>query len=85
MNTDEVKETKTDAFSDAPATNVLDGFGEQDPFATSKAKEAFSAPVSDPFGNAFSTQPSNVSCPSINAQILSIARFVSLCFHERCN
>ncbi|XP_014484049.1 PREDICTED: epidermal growth factor receptor substrate 15-like 1 isoform X2 [Dinoponera quadriceps] len=60
-NADEVKEIKTDAFSEATATNVLDGFGEQDPFATSKAKEVFSAPSSDPFGSAFSVQPSNES------------------------
>ncbi|XP_011143937.1 epidermal growth factor receptor substrate 15-like 1 isoform X1 [Harpegnathos saltator] len=58
-NTDEIKEVKTDAFPDATVTNVLDGFGEQDPFATSKAKEAFSVPASDPFGSAFSAQPSN--------------------------
>ncbi|XP_032690473.1 epidermal growth factor receptor substrate 15-like 1 isoform X2 [Odontomachus brunneus] len=58
-NADEVKEAKTDAFSDITVPNVLDGFGEQDPFATSEAKEAFNAPVSDPFGNAFSAQPSN--------------------------
>jgi len=61
-NTNETKETKVDTFSDGIAT--LDGFGEQDLFATNKAKEAFSTPVSDPFGNAFSAQPSNVSFSS---------------------
>lgn len=54
-NADETKETKTEAFSNA----TLDGFGEQDPFATNKAKEAFNA--SDPFeSDPFSAQPSNV-------------------------
>ncbi|XP_025270343.1 epidermal growth factor receptor substrate 15-like 1 isoform X2 [Camponotus floridanus] len=56
-NTNETKETKVDTFSDGIAT--LDEFEEQDLFATNKAKEAFSTPVSDPFGNAFSAQPSN--------------------------
>lgn len=60
-NVNETKETKTDTFSDG----TLDGFGEQDLFATNKAKEAFNTPVSDPFGNAFSAQSSNVSFSSI--------------------
>ncbi|XP_029662694.1 epidermal growth factor receptor substrate 15-like 1 isoform X1 [Formica exsecta] len=58
-NTEQTKEAKADTFSDVTGTATLDGFGEQDLFATNKAKEAFSTPVSDPFGNAFSTQPSN--------------------------
>lgn len=62
-STDETKDAKADAFSDTTGTGGLDGFGEQDPFATSKAKEAFSTPTSDPFGSAFSAQPSNVSFP----------------------
>lgn len=65
-NTDETKETKADTFSDVTGTTTLDGFGEQDPFATNKAKEAFSTLVSDPFGNAFSAQPPNVSCSLID-------------------
>ncbi|XP_012215590.1 epidermal growth factor receptor substrate 15-like 1 isoform X2 [Linepithema humile] len=56
-NTDEAQETQADTSGAA----VMDGFGEQDPFATSKAKEAFSSPTSDPFGSAFSTQMSNGS------------------------
>ncbi|XP_072750021.1 uncharacterized protein Eps-15 isoform X3 [Anoplolepis gracilipes] len=59
-NADETKETKADEiFSDVTGTATLDGFGEQDLFATNKAKEAFSTPVSDPFANTFSAQPSN--------------------------
>jgi len=38
----------------------LNEFGEQDPFATNKAREAFNTSTSDPFGGAFSTT-SNVS------------------------
>ncbi|XP_025075212.1 epidermal growth factor receptor substrate 15-like 1 [Pogonomyrmex barbatus] len=52
-NIDETKEMKLDAIG------TLDGFGDQDPFASNKAKEAFNAPISDPFGNAFSAQQSN--------------------------
>lgn len=58
-NSNEMKDKNLDAFSDAAKPNTLDDFGEQDPFATSKAKETFSTPTSDPFGSAFST--SNVS------------------------
>ncbi|EZA52898.1 hypothetical protein DMN91_010464 [Ooceraea biroi] len=54
-NPNETKERQADSFSDATGTNASDAFGEQDPFATSKGKEAFSAPASDPFGAAFST------------------------------
>ncbi|XP_050447631.1 epidermal growth factor receptor substrate 15-like 1 isoform X2 [Cataglyphis hispanica] len=60
-NTEQTKETKADTFSDVTGTASLDGFGEQDLFATNKAKEAFSTPVSDPFENAFSVQPSNAN------------------------
>jgi len=42
-------------------TSTLNGFGDQDPFALNKAKETFSAPITDPFGSAFSAQQSNVS------------------------
>lgn len=41
--------------------SALNGFEDQDPFASSKAKEAFSASMSDPFGSAFPAQQSNVS------------------------
>ncbi|XP_020281722.1 epidermal growth factor receptor substrate 15-like 1 isoform X3 [Pseudomyrmex gracilis] len=59
-NADENKEeAKTDAFSNATDAFEKDGFGEQDPFATNKAKEAFSASAADPFESAFSAQPSN--------------------------
>ncbi|XP_018400380.1 PREDICTED: epidermal growth factor receptor substrate 15-like 1 isoform X2 [Cyphomyrmex costatus] len=54
-STDEVNEMKIDATR----TDALNGFGDQDPFALNKAKEAFSAPSSDPFGSAFSAQQSN--------------------------
>lgn len=74
-NTEQTKETKADTFSDVTGTATLDGFGEQDLFATNKAKEAFSTPVSDPFGNAFSAQPSNVSFPLIDIYIFIIFIF----------
>lgn len=38
----------------------MDGF-EQDPFASSKAEEAFSASTPDPFGSAFPPQNNSVS------------------------
>lgn len=75
-NADETKETETDAFSNA--TGALDGFGEQDPFASNKAKEAFSAPAADPFESAFSAQPSNVSFHSINIKRIFILSFTSM-------
>ncbi|KAG5337979.1 EP15R factor, partial [Acromyrmex heyeri] len=52
---DEANEMKTDTTG----TSTLNGFGDQDPFALNKAKETFSAPISDPFGSAFSAQQSN--------------------------
>ncbi|XP_036142017.1 epidermal growth factor receptor substrate 15-like 1 isoform X2 [Monomorium pharaonis] len=52
-DTNKTNEIKVDATG-----TVLNGF-EEDPFASSKAKEAFSTPISDPFGNAFSAQQSN--------------------------
>ncbi|XP_029157988.1 epidermal growth factor receptor substrate 15-like 1 isoform X2 [Nylanderia fulva] len=58
-DTDEIKKAKADAFSDGTGTATLDGFGDQDPFATNKAKEAFSTLTSDPFESAFTAQPSN--------------------------
>lgn len=54
-NTGEANEIKADGIS------ALNGFGDQDPFTSNKAKEAFSAPMSDPFGSAFPVQQSNVS------------------------
>ncbi|CAK9797075.1 Epidermal growth factor receptor substrate 15-like 1, partial [Anthophora quadrimaculata] len=51
---EETSEKKPDSFSNANGT-ALDGF-EQDPFASSKAQEAFSASTPDPFGNAFPSQ-----------------------------
>ncbi|XP_034184651.1 epidermal growth factor receptor pathway substrate 15 isoform X3 [Osmia lignaria lignaria] len=51
---DGVQEKKTDSFSNANGT-TLDGF-EQDPFASSKAQEAFTATTPDPFGSAFPSQ-----------------------------
>ncbi|XP_076664292.1 epidermal growth factor receptor pathway substrate 15 isoform X2 [Andrena cerasifolii] len=54
-NGDETQEKKTDAFSNANGTAAMDGF-EQDPFASSKAEEAFSASTPDPFGSAFPPQ-----------------------------
>lgn len=54
-NAGETNEIKADAIGTG------DGFGDQDPFASNKAKEAFSAPISDPFGSAFPAQQSNVS------------------------
>ncbi|XP_071650415.1 uncharacterized protein Eps-15 isoform X1 [Temnothorax longispinosus] len=54
-NTGETNEIKADAIG----TGALNGFGDQDPFASNKAKEAFSATMSDPFGSAFPTQQSN--------------------------
>ncbi|XP_018367517.1 PREDICTED: epidermal growth factor receptor substrate 15-like 1 isoform X3 [Trachymyrmex cornetzi] len=51
----EANEMKTDTTG----TSTLNGFGDQDPFALNKAKETFSAPISDPFGSAFSAQQSN--------------------------
>lgn len=56
-NAGETNEMKADAIR----TGTLDGFGDQDLFASNKAKEAFSAPISDPFGSTFSAQQSNVS------------------------
>ncbi|XP_011874640.1 PREDICTED: epidermal growth factor receptor substrate 15-like 1 isoform X2 [Vollenhovia emeryi] len=44
---------------EADVTGTLNGFGDQDPFASNQAKEAFNTPMSDPFGNAFSAQQSN--------------------------
>lgn len=58
-NTDEANEMKADG------TGALNGFEDQDPFASNKAKEAFNAPMSDPFGSAFPAQQSNVSSLSI--------------------
>ncbi|XP_077275160.1 epidermal growth factor receptor pathway substrate 15 isoform X4 [Temnothorax americanus] len=54
-NTGETNEIK----ADARGTGALNGFGDQDPFASNKAKEAFNATMSDPFGSAFPTQQSN--------------------------
>lgn len=65
-NAGETNEIKADAIG----TGTLDGFGDQDPFASNKAKEAFSAPISDPFGSAFPAQQSNVSF------------FLQLCSHS---
>ncbi|XP_011704328.1 PREDICTED: epidermal growth factor receptor substrate 15-like 1 isoform X3 [Wasmannia auropunctata] len=45
--------------ADVTSTSALNGFGDQDPFASNKAKEAFNAPISDPFGSAFSAQQAN--------------------------
>lgn len=47
--------------TDATGTSALNGFEDQDLFASNKAKEAFSVPMSDPFGSAFPAQQSNVS------------------------
>ncbi|XP_053994588.1 epidermal growth factor receptor substrate 15-like 1 isoform X2 [Hylaeus volcanicus] len=55
-NVDETKEQKADSFSNANGTATMDGF-EQDPFASNKAQEAFSASTPDPFGSAFPSQP----------------------------
>ncbi|XP_054012324.1 epidermal growth factor receptor substrate 15-like 1 isoform X2 [Hylaeus anthracinus] len=54
-NVDETKEQKADSFSNANGTATMDGF-EQDPFASNKAQEAFSASTPDPFGSAFPSQ-----------------------------
>ncbi|KAG7202414.1 hypothetical protein KM043_018729 [Ampulex compressa] len=56
LNIDEEKDVKRDAFATTNGTGELDAFGDQDPFASSKAKEAFSASTPDPFGSAFPTQ-----------------------------
>lgn len=56
-NTGEANETKADATE----ISALNGFGDQDPFTSNKAKEAFNAPMSDPFASAFPVQQSNVS------------------------
>ncbi|KAL0114962.1 hypothetical protein PUN28_010493 [Cardiocondyla obscurior] len=53
-NIDEANE-----MNDATGTSTLNGFGDQDPFASNEAKEAFSTPVSDPFGSAFPVQQPN--------------------------
>ncbi|XP_025996403.1 epidermal growth factor receptor substrate 15-like 1 isoform X2 [Solenopsis invicta] len=47
--------------ADATGVSTLNGFGDQDPFASSQAKEAFNTSMSDPFGSAFPTQQSNSS------------------------
>ncbi|XP_015433947.1 PREDICTED: epidermal growth factor receptor substrate 15-like 1 isoform X2 [Dufourea novaeangliae] len=57
-NADETKETKAESFTNLNGTAALDGF-DQDPFASSKAQEAFSASSPDPFGNAFPSQPTS--------------------------
>ncbi|XP_012276830.1 epidermal growth factor receptor substrate 15-like 1 isoform X2 [Orussus abietinus] len=44
------------SFSKANGPGELSGFGDQDLFASSKAKEAFGAPDSDPFENTFQSQ-----------------------------
>ncbi|CAL7940264.1 unnamed protein product [Xylocopa violacea] len=51
---DKIQNKKRVSFSNANGT-TLDGF-EQDPFASSKAQEAFNAPTPDPFGSAFPSQ-----------------------------
>lgn len=47
--------------ADATGTSALNGFEDQDLFASNKAKEAFSVSMSDPFGSAFPAQQSDVS------------------------
>ncbi|XP_076243714.1 epidermal growth factor receptor pathway substrate 15 isoform X2 [Calliopsis andreniformis] len=53
-NNDETKQKEADALPNANGTAKSDGF-EQDPFASSKAQEAFSS-TPDPFGAAFPSQ-----------------------------
>ncbi|XP_076287155.1 epidermal growth factor receptor pathway substrate 15 isoform X5 [Lasioglossum baleicum] len=55
---DEAKEKRADSFSNVNGTTPMDGF-DQDPFASSKAQEAFDASTPDPFGNAFPSQPAS--------------------------
>ncbi|XP_076658401.1 epidermal growth factor receptor pathway substrate 15 isoform X2 [Halictus rubicundus] len=55
-NADGEKEKRADSFSNVNGTIPMDGF-DQDPFASSKAQEAFDASTPDPFGNAFPSQP----------------------------
>ncbi|XP_043261752.1 epidermal growth factor receptor substrate 15-like 1 isoform X2 [Colletes gigas] len=57
-NVDNTKEQRADSFSNANGTATLDGF-EEDPFASNKAQEAFSASTPDPFGSAFPSQPAS--------------------------
>lgn len=54
-----VKEEAKDAFSNARSS--FDGFGDEDPFASSQVKDAFSASSSDPFGGSNQSQSTAVS------------------------
>ncbi|XP_078036718.1 epidermal growth factor receptor pathway substrate 15 isoform X1 [Augochlora pura] len=57
-NADGAKEKRADSFSNANGTATMDGF-DQDPFASSKAQEAFNASTPDPFGSTFPSQPAS--------------------------
>lgn len=50
-----------DPFSNTNGSTKAGSFEDQDPFASSKAREAFASQGGDPFGNSFNSQPSSVS------------------------